>query len=108
MIDFEVSAVGIVLAVGAVWTLAMFAVALVRGAGNRRARERDSELEPKIRGALINFLAGAGNHEEITRYVKESRDAVGAALLSFQPTVSGSALDRLCELALDQGLVHDW
>ncbi|HXS95986.1 MAG TPA: hypothetical protein VN736_15380 [Candidatus Limnocylindrales bacterium] len=108
MITLELSAVSMLLAAYALWIFGMFIAALLRGAATRRAQQRAAELEPKIREVLIHYLAGAEDRTEIRNYVKESRAAVSTTLLSFQTTISGGARDRLCELALDQGLVHEW
>ena len=40
--------------------------------------------------------------------VKASRIDSATAILEFQGTAGGGARDRLCELTLDLGLIHDW
>jgi hypothetical protein len=56
----------------------------------------------------VDYLAGSNEETRIREFVRTNRLDVGDAVLSFQGTVSGSARDRLCDLALELALVHDW
>ena len=83
----------------------------VAAAGTRSRNQRaaaSAAATKAIYDAIVNFLAGSSNIELIRRYLVKQREDVAATLLRFQTTVGGSARDRLCELALDFGLVHDW
>ena len=63
---------------------------------------------PEIQEALVDHLAGSADLARIQRLAHTSRRDVADAITGFQGTVGGGALDRLCELALNLGLVHDW
>jgi len=108
MIRVELYVVAVLLCGYAFWLVGTFAAALARGARLRKQERLTAEVQPRIREALINFLAGADNRQPIREFIALDRPAVGAAMLSFQTTVSGGARDRLCELALDESLVHEW
>jgi HEAT repeat protein len=108
MIAVELSVVSILLCGYALWIFGMLGAALLRGAATRQQQRRAAELQPKIREALIDYLSGAEDSTRIREYLERSRGAVASAMLSFRTTVSGGPRDRLCELALDQALVHDW
>jgi len=108
MITAELFVVGALLGGFAFWVLGTFLAALARGAKVRKQQRLSAELQPKIRDALIDFLAGADNRQAIREFIAQSREDAASAMLSFQTTVSGGARDRLCELALDEALVHDW
>ena len=82
---------------------------LTRGASRARRRAFTAEgLVPGIRDALVDYLAGSNDQARIREFVRTNRLDVGDAVLSFQGTVSGTARDRLCDLALELALVHDW
>jgi HEAT repeats len=81
----------------------------MRRAGTLRAREATSaELRPKLRAALVEFLAGGTDDSLLRSHVRTHPDDVAETILLFQTTVGGSARDRLCNLALDLGLVREW
>ena len=58
--------------------------------------------------ALVDFLSGNNDETIFRRYSTTHREDMGKALLRFQPTVNGTARDRLCELALKLTLVNEW
>jgi len=74
----------------------------------RRKAATAEALVPEIRDALVDYLAGSNDQTRIREFVRTNRLDVGDAVLSFQGTVIGSARDRLCDLALELALVHDW
>jgi hypothetical protein len=61
-----------------------------------------------LHNALVDFLSGSSDETIFRGYTKTHREDLGKELLKFQPTVNGSARDRLCELALKLELVNDW
>ena len=91
-----------------VWNLGMYLAALLRAMKWRDRLRLSAGLQPQIRQELIAFLAGSENHDAIKEFIRKSRRDVADALLSFQPTVAGSARDRLCALTIEHELIHDW
>ena len=78
-------------------------------ARTRQAKAAASEaVRPALHEALVQFLAGSPDDTRIRKYLKTHPRDVTELLLHFQSTVSGGARDRLCHLALDLGLVHEW
>ncbi len=108
MIKAELTLVTGFLCLFGLWIAGMFAVCLIRGLSWRKQNSMTAVLVPQIRAALVDYLAGSDNRSRMREFVQASRGDVGAAIMSFQGTVSGSARDRLCELALELALVHDW
>ena len=92
----------------ALLVVGLYIVVLMRSRAWRRRQQLSAVLQPKIREALVDFMAGSDNRPKIREFLKQSRHDVGDAMLAFQTTVGGGARDRLCELALEQALVHDW
>jgi hypothetical protein len=108
MIKSELSLVTVFLCFFGLWVAGMFLVALARSVSWRKQNRMTAALLPKIRDTLVDYLAGSDNSARLREFVQTSRGDVGAAIMSFEGTVRGSARDRLCELALDLALVHDW
>lgn len=108
MIKSELSLVTAFLGFFGLWTVGMFVVCLIRSASWDKQNRMTAALLPQIREALVDYLAGSDNRSRLREFVRISRGDVGAAVMSFQGTVSGSARDLLCELALELALVHDW
>ena len=104
----EFSTFALILAGYALWVVGMYAVALVRSYSWRRRDGLSQTLQPQIREALIDYVAGSDDRSRIRQFIRESRRDVGDVLLGFRNTVGGASRDRLCELALEQALVHDW
>lgn len=104
----ERSIFGLILSGCALWVLWMYAAAMLRGSYWRKRDAVSVSLQPRIREVLIDFLAGSDDRTKIREFVKLSSRDVGDVLFSFQATVGGGARDRLCELALEQALVHEW
>ena len=77
-----------------------------RGAQKREADSR--EVRAKLHESLVQFLTGSPDDTAIRKQLKTHPQDVAEMLLHFQSTVSGGARDRLCHLALDLGLVHEW
>jgi HEAT repeat protein len=92
--------------------LFFFAVLLlvqIRRSRLRQKREADSKaVREALHQALVQFLTGSPDDSAIRKHLKAHRQDVADMLLHFQSTVSGGARDRLCHLALDLGLVHEW
>ena len=108
MIKTELSLVTVLLGGFGLWILGTFVVSLVRSLSWQKQNQRTKILQPQIREALVAFLAGSDNQDRLREFRDVSRADVGAALVSFEGTVAGGARDRLCELALELTLVHDW
>lgn len=108
MIRIEFSIVAILLGGYALWVVGLYVIAMMRSLSWRRRDKLSQELRPKIHEALVNYVAGSDDRTTIHEFVKESRRDVGDVLLSFQATVGGASRDRLCDLALERALVHDW
>ena len=89
--------------------LAVLLAAVVVRARMRRAREAASAAaRPLLHGAVVAYLAGSPETGGLRLYLKKQRGDVADAILLFQNTVTGSARDRLCQLAQEFGLVDDW
>jgi HEAT repeat protein len=108
MTGIELSFAALLLGGYALFFGVLFAMLAARAARDRQQAAAAKSLVPEIRDALVDYLAGSNDQTRIREYVKVSRQEVGNAILSFQGTVSGSARDRLCDLALELALVHDW
>jgi HEAT repeat protein len=108
MTVLALSVVGILLGVFSLLMFALFVVAMVRSLVSRRRSNASGAILPEIHEALIDHLAGGDDLARIQRLMRSSRRNVADAIVSFQGTVGGNALDRLCDLALKAGLVHDW
>ncbi len=108
MTTVEFSIAGILLALYGLLVLGFFLVALGRGFSWRRRSRASAALIPEIREALVDYLAGSNDLNRIQDFVRRGRDDVADVMVSFQGTVGGTALNRLCSLALKLGLVQDW
>jgi len=108
MTRIEFSIAGILLGFYCLLMLSLFLVALLRGLAWRRRSVVSATLLPEIQEALVDHLAGSPDLTAIQRLTRTSRRDVADVITGFQGTVGGSALDRLCDLALSLGLVHDW
>jgi hypothetical protein len=108
MIALELSAFSTLLAVFALWVFGMYGAAILR---SRKLRERErlsQSLQPQMREAVVEYLAGSEDRERFRRFKKQSREDLEQALLSFQSNVGGGARDRLSDLTIDQALIHGW
>jgi hypothetical protein len=108
MTGIELSVAGILLGCFGLLMFALFVVALLRSLVWRKRASRSEAVMPGIREALVDYLAGSPDLTRIQDLARTSRRDVADAMISMQGTVGGSALDRLCDLALSLGLVHDW
>jgi hypothetical protein len=88
--------------------LAMFSSAWMRGLTWRRRTSASAALLPGIREALVDYLAGSNDLRRLRAFLEQSRQDVATAILEFRNAAGGEARDRLCELALNLTLVHDW
>jgi hypothetical protein len=108
MTHLELTAVGVLLGVFAVWNLGMFAITLLRSIKWRKQALLSAELQPLIRQELIAYLAGSNDLTKLKEITQKSRRDVADGLMNFQSTVGGGARDRLCQFAIEQALIHDW
>jgi hypothetical protein len=81
----------------------------IRRSQVRQQREAAGKaVRAKLHEAMVQFLTGSPDDTAIRTHLKTHPQDVAEMLLHFQSTVSGGARDRLCHLALDLGLVHEW
>jgi hypothetical protein len=86
----------------------LFAVAWWRGMAWRRRKKAADAVRPAMSEALVLYLAGSNETGELRRLARTHRQDLTEAVVAFQNTVGGATRDRLCNLALDLALVHDW
>jgi len=108
MIRVELTVAALLVSAYFVFLTALFWGLWVRASRRRRRAATVESQMPRIREALVEYLSGSNNQAAIREYVRRYRRDVGDAILDFHGTVGGSARDRLCDLALEFSLVHDW
>jgi hypothetical protein len=108
MTGIELSVAVLLLAGYGLFFIVIFAMMAVRASRARREAAAAKSVVPEVCDALVDYLAGSNDQSRIREFLKTNRRDVGNAVVTFQGTVSGSARDRLCDMALDMGLVHDW
>jgi len=108
MIRIELSVAACLLGVYALFLIAMFAVLWKRASGRLQRAVHARTHTPQIRDALVNYLSGSNDQTLIREFARTERGDLEDTLLEFHGTVGGSARDRLCGLALELTLVHDW
>ncbi|MBZ5618140.1 MAG: HEAT repeat domain-containing protein [Acidobacteriia bacterium] len=108
MTSIELSAAGILLGGFALLMLAMFSVALVRGLVWRRQTDTSAAVAPELQDVLVDYVSGNNDLTRIRTFARTNRRDVAAAMMRFEGALGGSALDRLCDLALNLGLVGEW
>jgi hypothetical protein len=102
------SLAGILLGAYGLFLLALLGFFMARAKARGRRAAESAVVGPVLHNALVDFLSGGSDETILRSYTKTHRDDLGKAVLMFQPTVNGSARDRLCDLALKLMLVHDW
>lgn len=108
MTRIELSVAGCLLGLYALFLMAMFGFMWKRASASRRRKVGARSLTPQIRDALVDYLSGSNDQTRIREFGKLNRGELVDALLEFHGTVGGSARDRLCDLALELAMVHDW
>lgn len=88
--------------------IAVFEAALLRGRRRRRAEAASAAFAPEIHRALVEYQAGANDFDALRKLHKRHQPEFVAAFLTFRESVGGSARERMCELALQLGMLHDW
>jgi hypothetical protein len=86
----------------------LFAAALWRDLAWRRLKRVSDAVRPAISEALVLYLAGSNETATLRGFARTHRKDFTEAVVAFQNTVGGDTRDRLCNLALDLALVHDW
>jgi hypothetical protein len=81
---------------------------IIRGRARIARNTASLALREELQKELFGYLTGSSTDAAVRRYLKVDRKAVVEALFQFQATVRGDSRDRLCALALDLGLVHEW
>jgi hypothetical protein len=108
MIRIELSVAGCLLGLYTLFLVAMFFAVRSRASGRRQRGIGTKTFTPQIRNALADYLAGSNDETKIRGFARQYRVEFVDSLLEFRGTVGGSARDRLCDLALELALVHDW
>jgi HEAT repeat protein len=103
-----VSIAGVLLGVYGFFLLVLLTFFLARAKQRGRRAADSAAVAPVLHNAVVDYLSGSSDETVFRRYAKTHREDLGKELLRFQPTVNGSARDRLCELALKLELVNDW
>jgi hypothetical protein len=86
----------------------VFAAALWRDLAWGRRKKASDAVRPAIGEALVLYLAGSSQTAALRGFASTHRQDLTEAVVAFQNTVGGETRDRLCHLALDLALVHDW
>jgi HEAT repeat protein len=102
------SAAAALVATFALLMAALFGAAVARGAAWRKRTEASAAAMPYIRDALVDYLSGSNDLSRLRAIADTRRDDLAQAMLLFQPSLAGSALERVCSLGLEFGLVHGW
>ena len=108
MIRVELSVAACLVGSYALFLIAMFALLHSRASARHKRGVGTKTHTPQIRDALVDFLSGSNDDTKIREFAKERRAELEESLLEFHGTVGGSARDRLCDLALELSMVHDW
>jgi len=108
MILLELSVTGCLLGLYTLFLVAFFFALRSRASGRRQRGVGTKTCTPQIRDALVDYLSGSNDQTKIREFARYRRAEFVDSLLEFHGTVGGSARDRLCDLALDLALVHDW
>jgi hypothetical protein len=102
------NAVAALVAVCILLLAVLLVILIVRSRAHLAREAARAAARPVLQKYVVEYLAGSSETDGLRRYLANQRGDVAEALLLFQGTVSGSARDRLCSLALDFALVHDW
>jgi len=108
MIRVELSVAGCLFGLYALFLLFMFVALRTRASRARGKNNGTATLTPQIRDALVDYISGSNDQTRIREFARGHREELVASLLEFYGTVGGSARDRLCDLALELGVVHGW
>jgi HEAT repeat protein len=108
MIHVELAVAACLVGLYAMFLTALFAVMWRRMSGRRRRGAGTQAQTSHIRDALVDYLSGSNDQTRIREFAKSNRAGLVASLLEFHGAVGGSARDRLCDLALELSLVHEW
>ena len=108
MTAIELRVAVLLLAAYAFYLSVMLGACLVRGYRWRKQCSASAALVPGIRDALVDYLAGNNDLSQLRGLVEAGRRDVADVILGFQGRIGGEARDRLCELAIEFALVHDW
>ena len=92
----------------ALFLTSLFAAAWWRGLAWRRKKKAADAVRPAMSEALVFYLAGSNETAALRGFAVTHRQDLTEAVIAYQNTVGGDTRDRLCNLALDLALVHDW
>ena len=108
MTTIEFSAVVALVGIYALLMFAMFSLACVRSLVRRKHQTVSAALEPEIRNALVDYIAGNNDISELRDLAAKGHGDIARTMMTFQGALSGSSLDRLCSVALELGLIKEW
>ena len=108
MIRVALSLVTFLIGAYALFLIGMFIVLWKRATARQQRGVGLRSHTPEIRDALVDYLSGSNDQTRIRAFAAANRAEFIETFLEFHGTVGGSARDRLCDLALELALVHDW
>ena len=73
-----------------------------------RRRAAAKAIAARIRKDLVTYIAGALQPDDFRQYARDARRELADAVMEFGQAVTGDPRERLCALALELALVHDW
>ena len=88
--------------------LPVFVLALVRATASIQRARKSAAIRPVIREALVEYMAGNPNAEQLREFSQMHRTDLVECVLEFRGAVGGGARERLWELGMELSLVHDW
>jgi hypothetical protein len=86
----------------------ILAAAVIRGVAWYKRAHVSAVVLPRIRDALVDYVSGSNDRSRVDELARKHRADFERALLAFQGSLRGTPMDRLCALALDLALVHEW
>jgi HEAT repeat protein len=105
---FPLPVVAAVLAACAAALGALIGAAFACGLLRRERGRRSAAVRPCIRDAMIDYVSGKNDLSTLREFARRHPEDFAAAVLSFQGSLAGGALHRLCTLAAQLGLVDEW
>ena len=91
-----------------VFLLGLLLVVMGRAGMSRARKTASAAIRPALDASLVELLAGGTDDSLFRKHIQTHPADIAESILLFQTTVGGSARARLCGLALDLGLVHQW
>ncbi|HEY2017721.1 MAG TPA: hypothetical protein VGH38_29650 [Bryobacteraceae bacterium] len=108
MTAIEFYAMAAVLSCLGILSFALFCAAMYRGLNGRRQASDSARRQSEVSECLMAYLSGSNDTIRLLGLARSHPQLVSDAIFGLQGTVGGGALDRLCGLALELGLVNEW